>query len=533
MLTISSFVFFVLLAAMAAYWRQDLFELVGSVVVVSAVLVAGACSLSSGPRAWFLCLLQTVAKLAVEPKIEIVYAEADEASAKENARLRAQVVDLEQQLRGTEARARVSEVARETDKKRHDKEVRHLDSQLATVSRGVKETLRAKDQALGECRHWRRKFEDLEDLQQQAQENPVRGIQGRARWAPAKEYGVVKRECGRPARELTAIAQVAIVNAAWKSKMVSCESKLASFESEARDYVARTTGQIGSLHAAATALSEENAYLKKQIQAKPDISHELAQQRLEDAVQRTMVFADQQHEERVNSLKQTYLKELMAAKVDYEGKLKKATAEIEAKETALAQQREAAESATQEINSLKGQLAANEAQMGELREANAKIAGDLRVTKEENAKLDQQLEQGTAEVVRLVQESDGHERAGKRLREKYTRLKSTNNTLVEEKVRLEGEVEWREVALCEAAESGEKAYQEVHKLKHQVQRLEDDNQILADHNEEIFCHSIREDLNHQQTQARVSNLENQVANYQTAEAAEITQAVQGFGMSAD
>ncbi|KAJ5513542.1 hypothetical protein N7463_003094 [Penicillium fimorum] len=422
MFNTTSFVFFMLLAAMAAYWRRDLFELVGSVGVVSAVFIGGACCLS-GPG---------------------------------------------------------------TNKKHHDEEVRYLDSQLVTVFRGVKESLRAKDQALGECRHWRRKFEDLEDLQRQAQENP--------------KYGVMKRERGQPTRRLTAI--VAIVNAVWEPKLISCESKLASFETEARDYLARTTGQIQSLHAAATALSEENTYLKQQIQAKPDISHELAQQRLEDAVQRTMVSADQEHEERVNSLKQTYLKELMAAKVDYERKLNEATAVVKTKETALTKQREVAEGVAQEVNSLKGQLAAKETQLGELRDANVKIVGDLRVTKEEKAKPDQQLEQGTAEVVMLVQQSDGHGRAGKRPQEKCAKLESTIDTLAKEEADLEEEVEWREQALHE---SNEQSLQD-------VQKLEGDNRVLLDPNKEFLYQSVATDIEHQQTRDRVGNLEQQVAN---------------------
>lgn len=43
---VNSFVFFVLLAAMAAYWHRDLFQLVGSIVVVFTVSVAGACCFS-------------------------------------------------------------------------------------------------------------------------------------------------------------------------------------------------------------------------------------------------------------------------------------------------------------------------------------------------------------------------------------------------------------------------------------------------------------------------------------------------------
>lgn len=43
---INSFVFFVLLVAMAAYWHTDLFQLVGSVVVIFTVSVAGTCFFS-------------------------------------------------------------------------------------------------------------------------------------------------------------------------------------------------------------------------------------------------------------------------------------------------------------------------------------------------------------------------------------------------------------------------------------------------------------------------------------------------------
>ena len=61
-------------------------------------------------------------------------------------------------------------------------------------------------------------------------------------------------ERGRPDKKLTAVAQVAIVNAAWESKQVR-------FESQARDYVARTSEELPSLRTAVTALSEKNAYL--------------------------------------------------------------------------------------------------------------------------------------------------------------------------------------------------------------------------------------------------------------------------------
>ncbi|KGO74760.1 hypothetical protein PITC_083690 [Penicillium italicum] len=452
--SISSFVFFVLLAAMAAYWHTDLFQLVGNIVVVFTVSVAGLCCFS-GPRFWLLRLLQSVAALADEPTHDNHHAEAAEAAEAdaEKKRLRAQVGALEQQLRGTEARVRDSEVAREIEKKRHEKEVRHLDSRLATVSRGIKESLLAKDRVIVECRQWRRKFEDLEYLQQQAQENPVRGIQGRPRWAPAKKNGVGKGGRDRPAKKFTAIAQVAIVNAAW-------ESKLVKFESEARDYVARTNDQIRSLHDAATALSNDNACLQQQIQVTTGISHELAQQQVSDAVRSTMLLADHKHEERVYELKQTFHKELMAVKADYEERLAKITTAIQAKETAFAQQREAAEqvakASTQEIDSLKGGLAAKETQLGELQASNAQIAGDLRAKEEKAAQLDEGLRKEAAKVVELGQENDGYKEAGKRLQENYEKLQSENETLAEEVEDLEEKLLEQDATCHELAESAEK-----------------------------------------------------------------------------
>ncbi|KAJ6139065.1 hypothetical protein N7471_005551 [Penicillium samsonianum] len=108
--------------------------------------------LQENPRVWLFSLLRSAAVLAVEPTTHDD-AEASKAETKINERLRSQVGVLEQQLRGTEARVRDSEIARETEKQRYEKEVRHLDSQLATVSRGIKESLLAKDRA---------KFEELQ-----------------------------------------------------------------------------------------------------------------------------------------------------------------------------------------------------------------------------------------------------------------------------------------------------------------------------------------------------------------------------------
>ncbi|KAI2742923.1 hypothetical protein DTO013E5_5046 [Penicillium roqueforti] len=98
--------------------------------------------------------------------------------------------------------------------------------------------------------------------------------------------------------------------------------------------------RVGTIH------TEIGIWLTQQIQATSGISHELAQQQMGEAVRSALVNAEQQHEERVKLLKQTHLGELTAVKVDNEGKLTKATAESKA-ETALSQQREVCEGATQ------------------------------------------------------------------------------------------------------------------------------------------------------------------------------------------
>ncbi|KAJ5835584.1 hypothetical protein N7447_001610 [Penicillium robsamsonii] len=84
------------------------------------------------------------------------------------------------------------------------------------------------------------------------------------------------------------------------------------------------------------------------------------------------------------------------------------------------------------------------------------------------AKLDQELEHETARVVKLVQQSDGHERASKRLQEKYAKLQCTVETVPREKADLE-EVEGWEQALHELAGSNEQSQQEVRKLDNRVQ----------------------------------------------------------------
>jgi chromosome segregation ATPase len=394
---------------------------------------------------------------------------------------------LEQQLRGTEARVRDSEIHRE---KRHERKVRDLDAQLATFSRRIKESLLAKDRALVECRQWRRKFEDLEHLQQQAQENPVRG-KGRPRWAPAKKYGVRKVERGRPDKKLTAVAQVAIVNAAWESKQVR-------FESEARDYVARTSDQLRSLRAAVTALSEENASLRKQqTQATHDIPHGLAQQQVKDAVRSIMEFADKEHRERVNSLEQTHREELMAAKADYEERLANTTAELKAAgaDAVLVQELQTTVEMGVKEKALEENIAAKEADLDRVRAAHAETAADLRVKEEE-------LRRKTAEVARLTQMNNDREEVGQTLQKEYEKLQSANNTLVREKKDLEREVK-----------DLEEEIEEQHKA------LLD----LADNNEEVFQEA-------EKVEAKNSQLRQELADFRTAD---INQAVSNFQFGAD
>ncbi|KUM62513.1 hypothetical protein ACN42_g4576 [Penicillium freii] len=482
MTRLDSFVFVAIFAAMAVYWHTDLFQLVGSVVVGFTLLVTGICCISS-PRAWLFRLVQSVAVWVAD--VEATHpthpTKATEATETEK-RLRAQVRVLERQLRGTEARVRDSEIARETEKKRHEKEVRHLDAQLATVSRGIKESLLAKDRVIVECRQWRRKFEDLEHLQQQALENPVRGMKGGPRWAPAKKYGVGKRERGRPAKTFTALAQVAIVNAAW-------ESKLVGLESEARDYVARTDDQIRSLNAAATTLSNQNAYLQQQIEANPAIPHELAQQRVRDAEERIKLLADHKHEEVVKLLEQTHSEELRAVKTGHEKELAKAKSAVKAEaETArVQQQREAAERAAEKENRLNQELAAKEAQLGELQTANA---NGLRAKEEEHRKVIDDLER--------------------------------------DKEGLENQIVDLKDAVADLADCGEKLNQQVQELEddieeleEQVEKLEDNNRVLLEQNEELLFDGVDSRVNLQQARNRVGDLEHQVADM---EAADITTA---------
>ncbi|KAJ5513543.1 hypothetical protein N7463_003095 [Penicillium fimorum] len=61
-------------------------------------------------------------------------------------------------LGAVDAQVRDTEISPELEKKCHDKEIRHLDSQLATVSQDIGEYLCAKDRVTVDYRHWRPKL---------------------------------------------------------------------------------------------------------------------------------------------------------------------------------------------------------------------------------------------------------------------------------------------------------------------------------------------------------------------------------------
>ncbi|KAI2751918.1 hypothetical protein DTO012A8_9802 [Penicillium roqueforti] len=201
--------------------------------------------------------------------------------------------------------------------------------------------------------------------------------------------------------------------------------------------------------------------------------------------------------------------------------------------TALSQQREVSEGAVQETNSLKHALATQEAQLGELLAANAMISAELQASKEEQEKLDGDMEVETSRVVQYVQERDGAIRAGKKLQEQfhalqeqYEELRSSYSDLAVEKAGLEVEIGDLKEAVSDLADQGEAMYQE-------VEGLEGNNRALANQNSELFCQSLASDMELQQTRDKVGNLERQVTDYQTAEAADITSAVSGMGFNAE
>ncbi|KAJ5695630.1 hypothetical protein N7455_001478 [Penicillium solitum] len=183
--------------------------------------------------------------------------------------------------------------------------------------------------------------------------------------------------------------------------------------------MARTDDQIRSLHAATTALSNENAYLQQQMKATPVIPHELAEQQVRDAVASTMLFADQKHEEVVRLLEQTHSEELMAAKAGHEKESVKET---------------------------------------------STIADDLRVKEEAYNQLES--------------ERDGFLTAGERLQGRCDRLESEADDLARGLKALEDENLGLKGAVDYLADEGEKFQQQIEQLKDDNRALLDHNEEL-------------------------------------------------------
>lgn len=286
------------------------------------------------------------------------------------AGLKKRVEDLVEQLRGLEASGRFSEEARQRDNNRHDGELRDKDAQLTSLRWKLKESQRAKDQVICESRKWRRKFEDLESLQQQGPEEPVRGMKGRPRWAPAKSYGIAKRERGHSTKKFTAVAQVATINAAWEAKMVELRN-------QARDYVACQADQIQNLNAAVASLSTENKNLREQSGNISGNSEMLTQQHLFAVENEIMMVAQRKHEEIVSGLEQTHREELTAAKNDHEEIVRNLKMEFEEGKNTLAVQQLQQQSDTSAAAHL----------LSTLRKSNAEMAEDVQTQREEQERL--------------------------------------------------------------------------------------------------------------------------------------------------
>ncbi|KAF3025411.1 hypothetical protein E8E15_010058 [Penicillium rubens] len=93
---------------MAAYWCDELFQLVGSVVVVSAAVVTGACCLSS-PRAWLWYRMALVSAASSSSVVGLTNNRCGRSKRINQMRAQVEVLEQqEQQLRGTEARIRDS-----------------------------------------------------------------------------------------------------------------------------------------------------------------------------------------------------------------------------------------------------------------------------------------------------------------------------------------------------------------------------------------------------------------------------------------
>ncbi|CAI7657885.1 unnamed protein product [Penicillium viridicatum] len=85
---------------MAAYWHNDLFQLVGSDSVLFVMLMTGTCCIR-GSRWWLFRLLQSVV-------VWVADTEVTQAAETEKKRRRSQVTGLEKQTLATEGQVRDS-----------------------------------------------------------------------------------------------------------------------------------------------------------------------------------------------------------------------------------------------------------------------------------------------------------------------------------------------------------------------------------------------------------------------------------------
>ncbi|OQE03637.1 hypothetical protein PENSOL_c001G08408 [Penicillium solitum] len=154
--------------------------------------------------------------------------------------------------------------------------------------------------------------------------------------------------------------------------------------------MARIDDQIRSLHAATTALSNENAYLQQQMKATPAIPHELAEQQVRDAVASTMLFADQKHEEVVRLLEQTHGEELMAAKAGHEKESEEAYNQLESERDGFLTAGERLQARCDRLESEADDLARG---LKALEDENLGLKGAVDYLADEGEKFQQQIEQ--------------------------------------------------------------------------------------------------------------------------------------------
>ncbi|KAJ5773335.1 hypothetical protein N7457_008231 [Penicillium paradoxum] len=366
------------------------------IVAIVAIVVAGAAIFFAGTQ----FNRPTSGLRPVEPVLsDPTPADAYKAEARKSRELEMKVEALEEELRGSEARGRLSKKDWDGEKARYDEKLRLMSDRVKSLDRNFKGAMRAKDQAMSECHKWRRDFESLESLrQQQAHEIPVRRITGRPRWAPAKSCGVGKRRRGRSGKDLTAVAKVALVNAEW-------EVKMAGIKDEARSHVALLDHHIEALTSQVTSLSQKTERLCEEPRNTVDNSNMRTQQDVLDAENRIIRVAKEEHMRIVSELQQTHLRELAAAENDHKEKQGMMESRLKAKVAELSGQQEQVQLGQGKANLM----------LGQLRQLNAELTEKLRV--ESEALLQRRTESET-----LVQKILKLHQRKKRDRKRITKL---------------------------------------------------------------------------------------------------------------